>query len=114
MSWVIIQRKSFPRQPGRWYQVELAPFNRSVLNKICLLPGEDWTNSWTSVVSANEKNGASKYKKTKLSNFCEKCNFVKGNINQKRNTLYNIFAMKVVISGLNFVFRVFLLISYLF
>ena len=79
-----------------------------------MLPREGWTKSWTSFVSANEKNGASKYKKTKLSNFSEKCNTVKGNVNRKGNTLYNIFVMKVAISGLNFVFRVFLLISYLF
>ena len=78
------------------------------------MPRQGWTISWTSIVSANEKHGASKYKKAKLSNFCEKCITVKGNVNRKRNWLYNIFAMKVALSGLNFVFRDFLWISYLF
>ena len=79
-----------------------------------MLPRQGWTISWISIVSANEKHSASKYKKTKLSNFCEKCDTVKGNVNQKRNWLYNIFAMKVALSGLNFVFRDFLLTTYLF
>ena len=35
-------------------------------------------------------------------------------VNQKGNGLYDIFAMKVAFSGLYFVFRAFLLISYLF
>ena len=35
-------------------------------------------------------------------------------INQKRNILYDTFAMKVAFSGLYFAFRLFLLILYLF
>ena len=35
-------------------------------------------------------------------------------VNQKGNRLHDIFAMKVAFSSLYFVFRVFLLISYLF
>ena len=35
-------------------------------------------------------------------------------VNRKRNILYDIFAIKVGFYGLYFVFRVFLLISYLF
>ena len=35
-------------------------------------------------------------------------------VNQKGSKVYNIFAMKVAFSGFYFIFRVFLLISYLF
>ena len=35
-------------------------------------------------------------------------------LNQKRSRVYDIFAMKVAFSGFYFIFRVFVLISYLF
>ena len=79
-------------------------------------------NSWTSIVCAYDINAAGKYKKTKTSNFYEKCNaYVCKNCFErcytrsppKGNRLYDIFAMEVPFSGLYFLFRVFLLISYL-
>ena len=88
-----------------------------------MLPRQGWTNSSTSIVYAYEKNGVGKCKKTKLSNFCEKCNtYAWKNVSsdiipvvkRKENRLYDIFAMKVAFSDLYFVFRIFLLISYMF
>ena len=36
-SWVITQWKMFSRQPDRWYQVDSAPCDRSVLIRICFV-----------------------------------------------------------------------------
>ena len=99
----------FSRQPDRWYQVESTPCDWSVLIRICFVAKKGWTISWARIVCAYEKNGASKYKKTKLPNFCEKCDTyacktASSNIipivNEKGNRLYDILAMKVAFSGL--------------
>ena len=79
------------------------------------------------VVCAHEKNRAGKYEKTKTSDFCEKCNgfvcknwFERYHIRNHPKGLYvcniyvYIFAMKVAFSSLYCVFRIFLLIIYLF
>ena len=73
-NWVITSCKWFCRHPNRWYEVNSVPYDRSVLMRICFVAKAGWNNSWTRIVCAYEKNGTGKYKKTKLSNFCEKCN----------------------------------------
>ena len=57
------------------------------------------------IVCAYEKNSVGKYKETKTSNFCEKCNvyvckncFERDHTHSQPKRKYNIFAMKVSFS----------------
>ena len=120
-NWVINQCNMFTRQPGRWYQMKWNPCDRSVRMRIRFVAKTrlDLLNEQAlhvlmkRMVQANIKRQNYNFSvknvvlmpaKTILSNIIPV-------VNQKRNRLYDIFAMKVLFSGLCFVFSVFLLIS---
>ena len=120
-NWIITHLKIISRQPEGWYQVESASCDASVLIRICFI-AKTGLDSWASIICAYENNSAGKYKKTKLSKsvknlILDSAKTVLSEIipvvNQRGNRLF-MLAIKVAFCGLYFIFRVFLLISYLF
>ena len=118
-SWVIILWEMFSRQLDRWYQVESSPCDTLCCqDRVELTHGQACMCMYVLIKRMVQVNIKIQTYQTSVRNVTlMSAKTVSSNIipvfKQKENKLYKILAIKVAFFALFFVFRVFLLISYL-
>ena len=116
----IILWKMFSRQPDRWYQVESSACDTLCCqDRIELTHGQACMCMYVLIkrmvqVNIKIQNYQTSVKNVTLMSAKTVSSDIIPVFKQKENKLYNILAIKVAFFALFFVFRVFLLISYLF